>query len=145
MIVTWPDESVVASTLPTFSSCSHKRQPMTITEAVYPVLHVKNWKLEPKQVSNQKFSLQLLCEMAGAVILSNNAAFPPKIGAVLNISTVIRAVMSSVAKAELGALLLNAKVEILIQKTLKEISHLQTLMLVQTYNSMANGMVNDEI
>ena len=49
------------------------------------------------------------CSRAGGHnLLSNDKGNPPNNGAVLNLSTIIRNVMSSSAEAELGALFLNA-------------------------------------
>ena len=45
----------------------------------------------------------------GHFFLSNDNIFPPNNGAILTISTIIKAVMSSAAEAELGALFINAK------------------------------------
>ncbi len=41
--------------------------------------------------------------------MSNDEKFPPNNGAILTIATIIKAVMSSAAEAELGALFINAK------------------------------------
>ena len=49
-------------------------------------------------------------------ILTNN-------GAVLNISQIIKAVMSSAEEAELGALFINAKMAVSIRQTLEELGH----------------------
>ena len=45
----------------------------------------------------------------GHFFLSNDDKFPPNNGAILTIATIIKAVMSSAAEAELGALFINAK------------------------------------
>ncbi len=50
------------------------------------------------------------CSQAGGhFFLSNNKKFPPNNSAILTNATIIKVVMSSAAKAELGALFLNAK------------------------------------
>ncbi len=48
-------------------------------------------------------------QAGGHFFLSNNNKIPPNNGAIHMNSTIIKAVMSSAAKAELGALYLNAK------------------------------------
>ncbi len=48
-------------------------------------------------------------QAGGHFFLSNNNEFPPNNGAILTIATIINAVMSLAAEAELGALYLNAK------------------------------------
>ena len=45
----------------------------------------------------------------GHFFLSNDKTFPPNNGAVLTLATIIKAVMTSAAEAELGAFYLNAK------------------------------------
>ncbi len=45
----------------------------------------------------------------GHFFLSNDDEFPPNNGAILTVATIIKAVMSSAAEAELGALYINAK------------------------------------
>jgi hypothetical protein len=48
-------------------------------------------------------------ERVDIFFLSNDNEFPPNNGAILTIATIIKAVMLSVAEAELGALYINAK------------------------------------
>ena len=81
----------------------------------------------------------------GHHFLSENVVFPPNNGAVLNISTIIRAVMSSAAEAELGALFLNAKAAIPIKITLEEMGHNQPQTPIQTDNSTAQGVITNKI
>jgi hypothetical protein len=45
----------------------------------------------------------------GHFFLLNDNKFPPNNGAILTVATIIKAVMSSAAEAELGALYINAK------------------------------------
>ena len=66
-------------------------------------------------------------------------------GAVLNLSQVIKAVMSSAAEAETGALFLNAKLAVPIRHTLEELGHPQGKTPIQTDNSTAYGIVNNKI
>ncbi len=47
--------------------------------------------------------------VGGHFFLLNDDEFPPNNGAILTIATIIKAVMSSAAEAELGALYINAK------------------------------------
>ena len=47
--------------------------------------------------------------VGGNFFLSNDEKFPPNNGAILTIATIIKAVMSSAAEAELGALFINAQ------------------------------------
>jgi hypothetical protein len=61
----------------------------------------------------------------GHMFMAGKDEIPINNGAVLNISQIIRAVMSSAAEAELGALFINAKTAISMQKTLSELGHPQ--------------------
>ena len=77
--------------------------------------------------------------------LSNDEDIPPPNGAILNISQIITAVMSSVAEAELGALFLNAKEAVYTRNLLAEMRHPRPPTPIQTDNSTANGVVNNII
>ena len=81
----------------------------------------------------------------GHHFLSENVQFPANNGAILNLSTVIRAVMSSAAEAELGALFMNAKLAVPIRQTLEEMGHKQPPTPRQTDNSTANGVITNKI
>jgi hypothetical protein len=81
----------------------------------------------------------------GHFFLSSNSADPANNGAVLNIAQLIRAVMSSAAEAELGALYVNAREAIPQQHTFEEMGHKQTPTPMQTNNTTAVGVVNSNI
>ena len=66
--------------------------------------------------------------------MSNNMAFPPNNGAVLTISKIIKAVISSAAEAELGALFINSKESIPARQSLEEMWNTQPLTSIQTDN-----------
>ena len=53
--------------------------------------------------------------------------------------------MSSAAEAELGGLFINAKTAVPVRRTLKELGHPQPPTPIQTDNSTACGVVNNEI
>ena len=57
--------------------------------------------------------------------MSTNTYFPPNNGAVLTISKIIKAVMSSAAEAELGAIFINRKEVIPELQSLEEMGHTQ--------------------
>jgi hypothetical protein len=71
-------------------------------------------------------------------ILINNRA-------VLNILQIIRAVMSSAAEAKLGALFINAKKAVSMQRTLKKMGHPQTCTPIQTNNLTAHALLTNKI
>ena len=52
--------------------------------------------------------------------MSNNDKFPQNNGAILNVSQIIKLVMTSAAEAELGALYINAREAVYIRNILKE-------------------------
>ena len=77
--------------------------------------------------------------------MSNNTAFPSNNGAVLNIAKIIKAVMSSEAEAELGALLITCKEDIPERQALEEMGHTQPLAPMQTDNTTTHGVVTNNI
>ena len=77
--------------------------------------------------------------MAGKELIPRNN------GAVLNISQIIRAVMSSAAEAELGALFINAKMAVSMRQTLAELGHPQLLTPIQTDNATAQALLTNKI
>ena len=81
----------------------------------------------------------------GHFYLSSNEKFPPNNGAILNIAQVIKAVMSSAAEAELGALFINAKEAIHIRNMLEIMGYPQLQTPIQTDNSTAEGVINNKI
>jgi hypothetical protein len=83
--------------------------------------------------------------VGGHHFLSTNDEIPANNGAVLNISQSIKAVMSSVAESELGALFINAKQAVPQRTTLEEMGHPQPPTPMQTDNSTASGVVNHKI
>jgi hypothetical protein len=66
-------------------------------------------------------------------------------GAVLNISKILKAIMSSAAEAKLGALYINAHETIPMGHLLKEMDHKQPPTPIQTDNSTAHGVVTNNI
>ena len=81
----------------------------------------------------------------GHFFLSNDEAFPPNNGTILTNATIIKAVMSLVAKAELRALYLNAKEAVYLRQTLEELRHPQPKTPIQTNNTTAEGIINKKI
>jgi hypothetical protein len=82
------------------------------------------------------------CSRAGRhFFLSNNNDSPHNNGAILTNATTIKAVMSSAAEAELGALYLNAKEAIYLRQILHKMGHLQPRTPIQTENTTAEGVI----
>jgi hypothetical protein len=81
----------------------------------------------------------------GHFFLSNGTDEAPNNGAILNISQIIKSVMSSVAEAELGALYINAREADPCRTILHEMGHSQPPTSIQTDNSTALGVVTNNI
>jgi hypothetical protein len=86
-----------------------------------------------------------LSQAGGHFPLSNDDRFPPNNGAILTNATIIKAVMSSAADAELGALFLNAKEAVYLRQILTEMGHQQPQTPIQTNNNMAEGVIINKI
>ena len=84
-------------------------------------------------------------EQGGTFFLSDNKAFPCNNGIIHNIAKVIRAVMSSAARAELGTLFTNAKQVMAIWAILADMGHPQPPMSIQTDNSTAMDIITNTI
>jgi hypothetical protein len=78
----------------------------------------------------------------GHFFMSSNLQNPQNNSAVLTIAQIIDAVMSSAAEAELGALFINAKEAVHMQRILQEMGHPQPQTPLQTDNSTAQGVIN---
>jgi len=86
------------------------------------------------------------CSRAGGhMFMSANDNIPTNNWAVLNISQIIRAVMSSAAEAKLGALFINAKTAVSMRHTLEEMGHPQPRTPIQTDNKTANDLLTNMI
>ena len=77
--------------------------------------------------------------------MSNTNVYSLNNGTVLNTAQIIKAVMSSTAKAELGAFFLNAKQAAPMRQILLKMRHLQTPMPIQLdhpngYNSNGHAL-----
>ncbi len=84
-------------------------------------------------------------QAGGHFFLSLDTENPINNGAVLNITQLIKAVMSSAAEAELGALYINAREAIPQCQTLAEMGHKQPPTPMQTDNSTALVVMNNNI
>ncbi len=77
--------------------------------------------------------------------MSNDDAIPNNNGAILTISQIIKAVMSSAAEAEIGSLYINCKEAIPARHTLDFLGHKQPPTPMQTDNTTALGVVNNNV
>lgn len=81
----------------------------------------------------------------GHFFLSNDKIFPPNNSAIQTNAMIIKAVMSSAAEAELGALYLNAKEAVYLQQILDEMGYPQPKTPIQTDNTTGEGVINNKI
>jgi hypothetical protein len=81
----------------------------------------------------------------GHMFMASTEEIPINNGAVLNILQIIKTVMSFAVKAELGALFINAKTAVSMQRTLEESGHLQPRTPIQTDNSTAHALLTNKI
>jgi hypothetical protein len=86
----------------------------------------------------------LRSQAGGHFFLSDDVDNPPNNGAILTVVTIIKAVMSSAAEAELGALFLNAKEAVYLWQILTELGHPQPRTPIQMDNLTAEGMINNK-
>ena len=83
--------------------------------------------------------------VGGHFFLSKDDPIPADNGAILTISTIIKAVMTSAAEAELGGLYINAREAVYIRQILEALGHKQPRTPIQTDNSTAEGIINNKI
>jgi hypothetical protein len=83
--------------------------------------------------------------VGGHMFMAGRDNIPTNNRAVLNISQIIRAVMSSAVEKELGALFINAKTTISLHHTLKELGHPKPPTPMQTDNKTANDLLTNKI
>jgi hypothetical protein len=83
--------------------------------------------------------------VGGHFFCSADVDDPPNNGAVLNISKILKAFMSSVAKAKLGALYINAREAIPMRHLLEEMGHKQPPTPIQSDNSTAHGVITNNM
>jgi hypothetical protein len=84
-------------------------------------------------------------QAGGHFSLSSNETFPPNNGAIWTNATIIIAVMSSAAEAELGAIYLNEREAVHLRQILEEMKHPQPKTPIQTDNTTAEGVINNKI
>ncbi len=77
--------------------------------------------------------------------MSSDTPCPDNNGTVLTVAQIIKAVMSLAAKAKIGALYINCWEAVPARLTLEFLDHPQPPTLIQTDNTMALGIVNNNI
>jgi hypothetical protein len=94
-----------------------------------------SYLLEPKAHSRAR----------GHMFMAGMEEIPINNGEVLNISQIIKAVMSLAMEVELGAPFINAKTVVSMQQTLKELGHPKPGTPIQTNNSTAHALLTNKI
>jgi hypothetical protein len=84
-------------------------------------------------------------QAGGHFFLSNNTAKPPNNGAILTTVQIIKAVMSLAAEAEVGSLYINCREAVPARQTLKFMGQPQPPTPMQTDNTRALGVINDNV
>jgi hypothetical protein len=100
-----------------------------------PIHSDASYLLEPKACSRA----------SGHMFMAGTEEIPINNGAVLNISQIIKAVMSLAMEAKLGMLLINTKTAVSMQWTLEELGHLQPQTPIQTNNLTAHALLTNKI
>jgi hypothetical protein len=77
--------------------------------------------------------------------MSSNTPCPHNNGAVFTITQIIKAVMSSAAEAEIGALYINCREAVPACHTLAFLGHPQLPTPIQTENATALGIINNNV
>ena len=81
----------------------------------------------------------------GHFFLSEDKHIPSNNGAVHNTSSIIKAVISSAAETELGALYINTREAVPMRLILQELGHPQPKTSMQTDNTTALGVVTNTV
>jgi hypothetical protein len=77
--------------------------------------------------------------------LSEDVPLPPNNGAIHNVAEIIKGIMSSAAKTELGAMYINARKAVEERIILEEMRHKQPVTSVQVDNSTSKGIINKQV
>ncbi len=84
-------------------------------------------------------------QAGGHFFMSSNTPCPHNKGANLTIAQIIKAVMSLAEEAEIGALYINCRETVPACHTLKFLGHPQPPTPIQTNNTTALGVVNNNV
>ena len=81
----------------------------------------------------------------GQFFMSDNAPSPANNGVIQTMAQIIKAVMSSAAKAEIGALYINCRKAVPARHMLEFLGHTQPPTPMQTDNTTALGVINNNV
>ena len=77
--------------------------------------------------------------------MPNNSPIPANNGAIVTISQIIKALISSALESGLGSLFIKCKESIPVRHTLKSMGHKQPPTPMQPYNTTAHGVLSNKI
>ena len=112
---------------PTEATLEHTKQfldYMASQEDAVLTYHASNMILVVPNNAGYHSKLGARSRAGGHFFLSTNDDIPPNNGAILGIAQIIKAVMTSAAEAEVGALFINTKEAVNIRNILQEMGHL---------------------
>ena len=116
-----------------------------LQEEAIVTYHASNMKLAIHSDASYLLEPKARSRAGGHMFMAGSEKIPINSGAVVNISQIIKAVMSSAAEAEFGALFVKAKMIVSMQQTLKEMGHPQPQTPIQTNNSTAHALLTNRI
>ena len=107
--------------------------------------HASNMVLAAHSDASYLSETKARSRAGGHFFCTKDEQYPANNGAVLTVSQIIKAVMSSAAEAELGALYINAREAIPMRNLLTEMGHPQPPTPLQVDNTTALGVVKQTI
>ncbi len=133
-----PTQKTMKNVKPLLEYCSTQEDAMIMFNASKMILAIHS----DAGYANEKKSR---CRAGGHFFLSNDDKFPPNNGAILTTATIIKAVMSWAAEAELGALYINAKDAVYLRQIIDAMGRPQPRTPIQMDNTTAEGVINKKI
>jgi hypothetical protein len=107
--------------------------------------HASNMVLAVHSDASYSSKPKAQSQAGGHFFLSSNTTVPPNNGANLNIAHIIKNIMSSATEAEVAGLNIMSCKAIYIRIILEELGHAQPPTTLQTYNAMADGVINSKV
>jgi hypothetical protein len=117
--------------------------------ATYPnaivTYHASNMILAGHSNASKLSESNARSQAGGHFFMFNNTVKPPNNSAILTAAQIIKAVMSSAAEAKVGALYINCMEAVPARQTLEFMRHPQPSTPMQTDNTTALGVVNNNV
>jgi hypothetical protein len=135
----------VTPTKQTMEKCLQFLDYAALQEEAIITYHASNMKLAIHSDALYLSEPKARSRARGHMFMAGMEEIPINNGAILNISQIIKTVISSAAEAELGALFINAQTAVSMQCTLEELGHPQPRTPIQTNNSSAHALLTNKI